>query len=47
MQNKTLAIWLSMPISDVACCLMTVVPFVLHMRFLGAVRKRRLNTGIS
>jgi Na+-driven multidrug efflux pump len=44
MQNKTLAIWLSMPISDVACCLMTVVPFALHMRFLSAVRaKKRRN----
>ena len=40
MENRTLAIWLSMPISDVACCLMTVVPFVLHMRFLSSVRRR-------
>jgi Na+-driven multidrug efflux pump len=42
MQNKTLAIWLSMPISDVSCCLMTILPFVLHMRFLSAVRAKKL-----
>jgi putative MATE family efflux protein len=40
MQQRTLAIWLAMPVSDIACCLMTVVPFVLHMRFLSAVRQR-------
>lgn len=40
MKDSTLAIWLSMPVSDVACCVMTVVPFVLHMRFLSSVRRR-------
>lgn len=42
MQNRTLAIWLSMPISDITCCLMTLVPFILHIRFLSAVRQKRL-----
>ena len=40
MKDRTFAIWLSMPVSDIACCLMTIVPFVLHMRFLSAVRER-------
>lgn len=40
MEDKNLAIWLSMPISDVACCLMTAIPFALHMRFLSRVRRR-------
>jgi Na+-driven multidrug efflux pump len=41
MKDSTLAIWLSMPISDVFCCLLTVTPFVLHMRFLSSVRGKR------
>lgn len=41
MKDRTFAIWLSMPISDVMCCLMTVVPFVLYYRFLSRVRDRR------
>jgi Na+-driven multidrug efflux pump len=44
MENRTLAIWLSMPFSDVACCLMTVLPFVLNMRFLSAVRRKNPQT---
>lgn len=40
MANHELAIWLSMPVSDVACCLMTIFPFVLHMRFLSQVRNK-------
>jgi putative MATE family efflux protein len=35
MKDKTFAIWLSMPISDVVCCLLTIIPFVLHMRLLA------------
>lgn len=38
MDDANFAIWLSMPVSDVACCLMTAVPFALHLRFLGKVR---------
>ena len=41
MEDKTFAIWLSMPISDVACCLMTMVPFALHLRFLSKVKDRQ------
>ena len=40
MEDKALAIWLSMPVSDVLCCLMTALPFALHMRFLSRVRSR-------
>lgn len=39
MEDRNLAIWLSMPISDIACCLMTIVPLSLHVRFLGKVRE--------
>jgi putative MATE family efflux protein len=41
MEHKTLAIWLSMPISDVACFLMTLLPFWFHTRFLRKVRDHR------
>ena len=40
MDDHTFAIWLSMPVSDVMCCMMTVVPFALHLRFLARVRDR-------
>lgn len=40
MENHTLAIWLSLPVSDVLCCLATIVPFALHLRFLARVRSR-------
>lgn len=40
MDNKTLAIWLSLPVSDVLCCLATFIPFFLHIRFLSRVRSR-------
>ena len=40
MEDRTFAIWLSMPVSDVVCCLLTIVPFHLHMRFLSRVRTR-------
>lgn len=41
LEDKTFAIWLSMPVSDVACCLATIVPFAFHMRFLSRVREKR------
>ncbi len=34
------AIWLSLPVSDVLCCLATLIPFFLHLRFLSRVRSR-------
>jgi len=40
MRDHTFAIWLSMPVSDVLCCLATVVPFMAHVRFLSRVRDR-------
>jgi len=40
MEDKAFAIWLSMPASDVLCCLMTVAPMWLHLRFLSRVRAR-------
>ena len=41
MEDRTFAIWLSMPVSDVMCCLMSIAPFVLYRRFLSNVRNRR------
>lgn len=40
MDDKALAIWLSMPISDVLCCLATIPPLALHARFLRRVKVR-------
>lgn len=40
MDDHSFAVWLSLPVSDVLCCLMTVVPFALHVRFLSRVRGR-------
>lgn len=40
LDDKPLAIWLSMPVSDVLCALATVPPVLLHMRFLSRVRTR-------
>lgn len=40
MENKTLAIWLALPVSDVLCCVATLVPFFLYIRFLSRVRSR-------
>ena len=40
MANRTLAIWLALPISDILCQLATIPPFVLHLRFLARVRPR-------
>ena len=42
MEDHALAVWISMPVSDVLCCLMTIVPFALHLRFLSRVRDKRL-----
>ena len=41
MSDRTFAIWLALPISDVLCQLATVPPFFLHARFLSRVRERR------
>lgn len=40
MADHALAIWLSMPVSDVICCVLTLVPYVLQVRFLDRVRSR-------
>ena len=40
MKDHEFAIWLSMPISDVVCCLMTLVPVWLHYRFMSKVKSR-------
>ena len=41
MKDHSLAVWISMPVSDVLCCLMTILPFALHLRFLSRVRDRQ------
>ncbi|MBO7722001.1 MAG: MATE family efflux transporter [Kiritimatiellae bacterium] len=41
MADRTLAVWLALPISDVLCQLATVPPILLHARFLARVRPRR------
>ncbi len=38
--DKALAIWLSMPVSDVVCNVVTILPLFLHVRFLSRVRDR-------
>ena len=38
--DKAFAIWLSMPVSDVICNAVTIVPLLLHARFLARVRVR-------
>ena len=40
MDDKPFAIWLSMPVSDVICNAVTIVPLWLHARFLARVRTR-------
>ena len=40
LEDHAFAVWLSMPVSDVLCCLMTIVPVFLHVRFLSRVRDR-------
>ena len=41
MDDKMLAIWLALPISDVLCQLATLPPLFGHLRFLGKVRERK------
>lgn len=41
MDDKVLAIWLSMPISDVLCNLATIPPLAAQFRFLSKVRDRQ------
>jgi len=41
MEDKSLAIWLSVPISDVICNVATVPPLLLHARFLKRVRAKK------
>ena len=41
MANKTLAIWLSLPVSDLLCAIATTLPVFLHLRFLARVRDRK------
>ena len=38
--DPTLAVWLSLPVSDVVCQLATLPPIFLHLRFLSRVRSR-------
>ncbi len=40
MDDKATAIWLSMPVSDVLCNAVTLIPLFLHIRFLSRVRSR-------
>ena len=40
MEDKALAIWLSMPVSDVLCNVATIPPLLMHARFLSKVRSR-------
>jgi len=45
MDDHSFAIWLSLPVSDVVCFLVTIPPFVLHWRFLS--REAAKNDTIS
>lgn len=40
LNDKPFAIWLSMPVSDVICNVVTILPIALHLRFLSRVRSR-------
>jgi Na+-driven multidrug efflux pump len=40
LDDKALAIWLAMPVSDVICCLATIPPLWINLRFLSRVRDR-------
>ena len=40
LENKPLAIWLSMPISDLVCNLLTLIPLLSHIKFLSSAAKR-------
>ena len=45
MADRTLAIWLALPISDILCQLATLPPLFLHLRFLSRVRSGRRRSG--
>ena len=40
LEDKAFAIWLSMPVSDILCNVVTILPFAFHIRFLRNVRSR-------
>ena len=40
LEDKVFAIWLSMPVSDVICNAVTILPLYFHVRFLSQVRRR-------
>ena len=40
MDDRTFAVWLSLPVSDVVCFLVTIIPIAAHLRFLDKVRSR-------
>ncbi len=40
LEDHAFGVWLAMPVSDVLCCLMTIVPIYLNIRFLSKVRTR-------
>ena len=40
LDDKPFAIWLSMPVSDVICNVVTIIPLMLHLRFLARVHTR-------
>lgn len=40
MANRSLAVWLALPISDVLCQCATLTPLFLHIRFLTKIRPR-------
>lgn len=42
-ENKPLAIWLSMPISDLVCNLLTLIPILSHIKFLRSAAQRAKN----
>ena len=42
--DKTFAIWVALPVSDVAAFLATIPPILAHTRFLGKVRDYRRRT---
>jgi Na+-driven multidrug efflux pump len=46
-EDKPLAIWLSMPISDLVCNALTLIPLMAHMRFLRLASERSLRRSKS
>jgi Na+-driven multidrug efflux pump len=40
LDNKPLAIWLSMPVSDIMCNLATIPPILMQITFLSKVKSR-------